>query len=77
MAITMVARGFRSFVLRTYIVGRIGVRELHIDWWVKVVPASPRGHDYPKVCVRVLSKIVEMIHRISRASLPPSRPWDV
>ena len=20
-----------------------GVRELHIDWWVKVVPASPKG----------------------------------
>ena len=39
----MVARGIGSFVLRTYVVGRMGVRELRVDWWVKVVPASPRG----------------------------------
>ena len=32
-------RGF--FVLRTYIVGRMEVRELHFDWRVKMVPASP------------------------------------
>ena len=32
----------RSFVLRTYIVGRLGLRKLHINWWVKVVSASPR-----------------------------------
>ena len=31
----------RSFVLRTYIVGGVGVRESQIDWWVKMVPASP------------------------------------
>ena len=35
-------KSIRSFVLRTYIVGRMGVK-LHIDWREKVVPASPRG----------------------------------
>ena len=38
----------RSFVLRTYVVGGMGVRELHIDWWVKVVPASTRRMLLPK-----------------------------
>ena len=37
------AKGIRSIVLRTYIVGRMGVKKLHIDWWVKVVPVSPGG----------------------------------
>ena len=40
----------RSFVLRTYIIGGMGVKMLHIDWRVKVVPACPSGeHDYPDV----------------------------
>ena len=43
MARARVTRGLGSFILRTYIVGRIGMRELHTGWWVKVVPASPRG----------------------------------
>ena len=32
----------RSFVVRTYIVGGVRVRELHIDGWVRV-PGSPSG----------------------------------
>ena len=39
----------RSFVLRTYVAGGMGVRELHIDWWVQVVPASPGECDYANV----------------------------
>ena len=31
----------QSFVLRTYMVGGMGVRELHLDWLLKVMPASP------------------------------------
>ena len=38
---------YQAFVLGTYIVGSIGVRELHIDRWVKVVSAPPVEHDYP------------------------------
>ena len=34
-------KSIRSSVLRTSIVVRMGVRELCIDWWVKVMPASP------------------------------------
>ena len=29
-----------SFVLRTYVVGRVWKKKLHFDWQVKVVPAS-------------------------------------
>ena len=36
------SNSIRSFVLRTYIVGGVRVRELHIDWWVRV-PGSPSG----------------------------------
>ena len=34
-------KNIRSFVLRTYIVGRMGVKKLHIDLWVNMVPAFP------------------------------------
>ena len=37
------ARGIGAFVLGTYIVGGMGVKELHIDSWVKVVPALEAG----------------------------------
>lgn len=31
----------RSFVLRIYIVGRMGVKKFYTDWQVKMVPAFP------------------------------------
>ena len=43
MAKSKGGKSIGSFVLRTYIVGEMGVRELPIDWWVKVVPASLQG----------------------------------
>ena len=39
----------KSFVLRTYIVGGVGVKKLHIDWQVKEVPAFPGWCHYPNV----------------------------
>ena len=38
-----------SFVLRTYVVGRVWKKKLHFDWQVKVVPASQERRDYLKV----------------------------
>ena len=45
-----------SCVLRTYIVGGVGVKKLHFDWQVEVVPASPGetwlpNHRYECGCV--------------------------
>ena len=39
----------KSFVLRTYVVGGAGVKKVHFDWWIKVVPAFWGRCDYPKV----------------------------
>ena len=36
-------KSIRSCVLKTRMGGGMGVRALHIDWWVKVVPAAPGG----------------------------------
>ena len=41
------SKSIRSFFLRTYIVCRMRVRELPVDWWVKVMPASL----YPNIVV--------------------------
>ena len=38
-----------SFVLRTYIVDGMGIKKLHFDWWVKVVPAFWGRRNYLKV----------------------------
>ena len=56
----------RSFVLRTYIVGKMGVRELHIHWWVQMVPASPRECDYPNVdmCGGLFPRILILLQTI-------------
>ena len=39
----------KSFVLRTSIVGGMGVKKLPINWWVMVVPAFLGVHDYPNI----------------------------
>ena len=39
--IVLGGKNSRSFVLRTSILAGAGVGELHIDWQVKMVPASP------------------------------------
>ena len=43
------SRSLESFVLRIYIVGRLGVKKLHIDWQVKVVLGFLGGRDYPNL----------------------------
>ena len=43
------SREIKSFVLRTYIVGGMGVKKLHIDWLVKVVSVFPGRCDCPNV----------------------------
>ena len=43
------AKREKSSVLRTYIVGGVGVKKLHFHWRVKVVSAFRGRHDYPNV----------------------------
>ena len=59
-------KSIRSFVLRTYIVGRMGVKKLHIDWWVKVVPAYRGGHDYPNTVTHggLLARILILLQNL-------------
>ena len=64
------SKSLRSFVLRTHIVGGTGVRELHIDYWVKVVPTGSSfpgqgegGCDYPNsdMCGGLLALILILL----------------
>ena len=63
-----------SFLLRAYIVGGMGIKMLHVDWWVNVVPAFPGGMWLPKhrcVCVggglwaRILAPI-PLVHLVKQ-----------
>ena len=53
-------RGSKSFVLRTYIVGGMGEKTLHIDYLVNVVPAFLGECDYPNLgmCGGLLARIL-------------------
>ena len=52
-----------SFVLRTYIVGGMGVKKLLIDWLINVLPAFPGGGDHPNlnICGGLLAQILVLL----------------
>ena len=56
-------QSIRSFVLRTYIVGRMGMKKLHIDGQGKVGPAFLGGHDHPNVgmCGGLLARVLILL----------------